>query len=160
MESLISRMEFLLVSTINALENLPEEELLFKPSPDKWSKKEILGHLIDSAINNLQRFTEITFEDKPYRIRNYKQDELVKANNYQKAALPDLVMLWFFLNNRIISLIKNQSASTLQYQVIIDDNEIKTLDWLIRDYVAHLEHHLKQFDFKQQENSQKAKYSL
>lgn len=153
MEPLISRMEFLLVSTINTLEKVPEEELLFKPSQDKWSKKEILGHLIDSAINNLQRFTEATFEDKPYKIRNYKQDDLVRANDYQKAALPDLVMLWFFLNNRIISLIRNQSDLTLQYQVILNDNEIKTLAWLIEDYVTHLEHHLNQIGIKQKEKN-------
>ncbi len=59
----------------------------------KWSKKEILGHLIDSGINNLQRFTEIQFLEKPYKIRPYNQDELVKANNYQNKNSQELFEL-------------------------------------------------------------------
>src|SRR4030095_2595683 len=43
---------------------LQETEVSLKPAPGKWSKKEILGHLIDSATNNHQRFvrTQMTEE--------------------------------------------------------------------------------------------------
>ena len=51
-----------------------------KPESGKWSKKEILGHLIDSAINNIQRFTEIQNSEKPYVIKTYNSDALVNAN--------------------------------------------------------------------------------
>ena len=56
--------------------------VLHKRASEKWSQKEMLGHLIDSGINNLQRFTEVQFETKSYRIRDYNQNELPKANNY------------------------------------------------------------------------------
>lgn len=49
-------------------EKFSKEELLSKPAPGKWSKLEILGHLIDSAINNLKRFTEIQFLPQPYKV--------------------------------------------------------------------------------------------
>ena len=64
------------------IQNCPTEELAQRPAPSKWSKKEILGHLVDSGVNNLQRFTEIQFHPKPYVLRNYNQDELVKINDY------------------------------------------------------------------------------
>src|SRR5215510_4964344 len=60
-----------------------DQQLLQKPAPGKWSKKEILGHLIDSAINNLQRFIEVQFLPQPYHIVSYKQNELVAVNHYQ-----------------------------------------------------------------------------
>jgi|TARA_R110000737_G_scaffold264685_1_gene272514 hypothetical protein len=62
--------------------------------PKKWSKKEILGHLIDSGINNLQRFTEIQFSDRPYVIRKYNQNELVIVNDYQNAEIKEILDFW------------------------------------------------------------------
>ena len=64
-------------------------------------EKEILGHLIDSGINNLQRFTKIKFEDKPYIIRKYKRNELVKANDYQNAQTNEIIKFCLSINNRI-----------------------------------------------------------
>ncbi|OEK09093.1 hypothetical protein A8C32_14515 [Flavivirga aquatica] len=121
-----------------------ESEMRQKPSPEKWSKKEILGHLIDSGINNLQRFTEIQFETKPYKIRTYKQNELIKANNYQEATLNELSALWLSINRRILTLIKQQTEKTLNYKIEINNNKISDLRFLITDYVDHLEHHINQ----------------
>ncbi|NMH89165.1 DinB family protein [Flavivirga algicola] len=119
-------------------------ELTQKLSPEKWSKKEILGHLIDSGINNLQRFTEIQTETKPYRIRKYKQDELVKANDYQHADLKEITNFWIAINNRICYVINQQTEDTLNYKIVFNSNEISDLRFLIKDYVSHLEHHLNQ----------------
>ena len=65
------------------MKELSSEDLLRRPAPDKWSKQEILGHLIDSAINNLKRFTEIQFLPQPYSVISYRQNELVTVNDYQ-----------------------------------------------------------------------------
>jgi len=72
---------------------IPEDVFSKKSTPNKWSKKEILGHLIDSGINNPQRFTEIQFESKPYKLRNYHQNKLVIANDYQNVNTKDLLQL-------------------------------------------------------------------
>jgi len=123
---------------------IDEENLSRKPSPEKWSKKEILGHLIDSGINNLQRFTEIQFAPKPYQIRSYRQDELVKANNYQAASVKELTDLWQAINRRIQQVILTQTELTLAFPIILGNGDSADLVFLIRDYVDHLEHHLDQ----------------
>ena len=76
-----------------------------KPFPDKWSRKEILGHLIDSAGNNLQRFIRTQYEDEPSII--YDQDTWVRLNNYQEATLSKLIDLWRLLNEQILRIIES-----------------------------------------------------
>ncbi|MEM7551027.1 MAG: hypothetical protein AAF363_15185 [Bacteroidota bacterium] len=68
-----------------------------------------MAYLIDSAINNLQRFTEIQFQNKPYKISKYNQDELVKAYDYQNAETEEILKCWLALNKRIKILIKQQT---------------------------------------------------
>ena len=106
MIELSNKLQQLLNRGLDYISNTPEFELSKKMRPEKWSKKEVLGHLIDSAINNLQRFTEIQYESQPYRLRTYNQNELVKINDYQNSELKDIVELWLALNNRILFIIK------------------------------------------------------
>ena len=122
------------------------EELLKKPTPGKWSKQEILGHLIDSAVNNLKRFTEIQFLPQPYTVISYQQNELVVVNNYQDIPLNHLLDLWQSLNKQIVFVVKNIPGNKLNYPVDpqYENKEMKTLGWIICDYVAHMEHHFKQ----------------
>ena len=117
-----------------------------KPLENKWSKKEILGHLIDSAINNIQRFIEIQYSEKPYQIRPYNQNELVKWNDYQNKNNQDLYDLWLQLNNHILHIIRNQSTETLQYQIILTNGKKANLEFLIQDYFDHFYHHLHQIN--------------
>jgi hypothetical protein len=128
------------------LKQFSSEELLKRPAPDKWSKQEILGHLIDSAINNLKRFTEIQFLPQPYTVISYQQNELVIVNGYQDVPLQQLLDLWQSLNRQIIYVVKVIPADKLNYPVDpqYESGEMKTLAWIICDYVAHLEHHLRQ----------------
>jgi hypothetical protein len=120
------------------------EVLLNKPAPGKWSKQEILGHLIDSAINNLKRFTDIQCFPQPYTVIRYQQDDLVIINRYQQLPLDHLLQLWSLLNRQIANILGTIPANRLSYTVIIPSGESKTLEWLAIDYVEHMEHHLKQ----------------
>lgn len=122
------------------------EDLTVKPAPGKWSRQEILGHLIDSAINNLKRFTEIQFSEQPYFIQSYKQNELVLVNDYNYLPVEHLIGLWQSLNQQIIYIVEKIPADKLNYKVDpqYDNHEMKTLGWIICDYVAHMEHHYKQ----------------
>lgn len=142
MTKTINKLESLLQKGIDYASKTSDDHLRLKRSPEKWSKKEILGHLIDSAINNLQRFTEIQFARKPYKIRNYDQNELVKVNDYQNTSLEELTNFWLAINTRILSIISHQTEQTLNYKIVIDDGEVTDLRFLIKDYVDHLEHHL------------------
>lgn len=139
-----SKLENLLIRGEAVITACPEADFRAKASEARWSKKEILGHLVDSAINNLQRFTEIQFHDKPYEIRSYQQDALVKANDYQQADTRQLLALWLALNHRIMHVMALQTASTLAYEVRFASGKTANLKFLMEDYVAHLEHHLDQ----------------
>ena len=112
-----------------------------KPSPDKWSKKEILGHLIDSAQNNIQRFIRGQYEDSPALI--YNQDDWVRLNNYQEKNVKDLVELWKLLNLQIVHIWKNIPQENLSRPCRVGDEEV-TIQWHVDDYTDHLIHHLKQ----------------
>jgi hypothetical protein len=145
---------FLMQETMADISNLVEDtrnlmlkmsiaELRFKPSKDKWSKLEILGHLIDSAINNLQRFTEIPFAPRPYHLRSYNQDQLVTANDYQHADPTELLHLWQAINRRIIRVVDALAPQMSTYQIIREEEQID-LKFLIEDYLNHMRHHLAQ----------------
>jgi hypothetical protein len=112
--------------------------------PGKWSKKEILGHLVDSAIHNLVRFTEINYLDKPYHHRPYSQNDLVNLNQYQTMDINELTQLWLSLNKQIIRIFKNIDDKALDYQIILSDQSAIDLKFLMTDYVEHLEYHINQ----------------
>src|SRR5690349_4498197 len=82
---------------------ISDVEFSAKPRQDKWSKKEVIGHLIDSAENNLRRFISARSEDRPKII--YEQDFWVSANAYQSATQDDVVTLWRLLNERICAVL-------------------------------------------------------
>jgi len=138
------RLDKLILSCLDYISKTSEVELAVKPSPEKWSEKEIIGHLIDSGINNLQRFTEIQFESKPYKIRKYNQDELVKTNDYQNSEMHEIMQLWLSINERILKVLAILSEDSLNYKIELEAGKIKDFRFLIKDYVDHLEHHLNQ----------------
>lgn len=144
MTETINKLEQLIKRGMEFLAQSSDTEMNQKVTVEKWSKKEILGHLIDSGINNLQRFTEIQFEHKPYLIRKYNQDELVKANDYQNSEAEEIVEFWNSINNRILNLIKKQTEKTLNYKIELEKDNYSDLRFLMTDYVEHLEYHLKQ----------------
>jgi len=128
------------------LREFSKDDLLNRPAPGKWSRQEILGHLIDSAINNLKRFTEIQFLPQPYMVQSYQQEQLVFVNNYQRLPLEHLLNLWQALNRQILYVAQQIPNERLQFPVNpqYDNNEMKNLEWIITDYVAHMEHHFRQ----------------
>ncbi len=141
---MILKHESLLRQVANYIQSASDNELGFKKSSGQWSKKEILGHLIDSAIYNIQRFTEIQFKPRPYHYNTYEQDALVEANQYRSSDAGDILRLWLGLNQQIIHLVKNQDDDTLAYRAVNPNGKTVTLKYLIEDYVVHMEHHVKQ----------------
>lgn len=121
-----------------------DNAILETKNPAKWSKKEILGHLVDSAIHNLVRFTEINYLEKPYHHRPYNQNDLVSLNQYQTIDTNELIQLWLSLNKQIIRIFKSIDHKALDYQIILNDQSVIDLKFLITDYVEHLEHHINQ----------------
>lgn len=143
MESVILKFEQLLNENVNYIPTI-QNEILDAKNPGKWSKKEVLGHLIDSAIHNLVRFTEINYSEKPYRHRPYNQIDLVNLNQYQKTDIKDLTQLWFSINNQIVRIMKSVDKNALDYKIILSDESVIDLRFLMTDYVEHLDHHINQ----------------
>lgn len=144
MQETVSRLNELLVEGKKYINKTSNEELEKKPAINKWSKKEILGHLIDSGINNLQRFTEIQFQKSPYKLRDYHQSNLVKSNFYQESEIEEILQFWLSINKRILFVISNLPTELYQNKIVLSSKEEITLLFLIEDYVVHLEYHLNQ----------------
>ena len=142
----MKQLETYIESFPKKLKQFSSEELFKRSAPGKWSMQEILGHLIDSAINNLKRFTEIQFLSQPYTVISYRQNELVIVNDYQKLPLQHLLDLWQSLNRQIVFVVKAIPVDKLNYPVDpqYENKEMKTLGWIVCDYVAHMEHHFRQ----------------
>jgi len=144
-----------MIATIEKLENytesvpgrflaIDEVSVNQKPAPKKWSKKEILGHLVDSAINNLQRLIRVQYEPGVKIV--YDQDQWVKIQNYQDLDTDSVVQLWHSMNRQFLRIIKSFPSDKINHNVDtgIDKIEVHTAEFLISDYLAHMEHHLKQ----------------
>ncbi|TDO71196.1 DinB family protein [Flavobacterium chryseum] len=143
MQDAIFKFEKLLNENVNYFPTLNTEVLEAK-IPGKWSKKEILGHLIDSAIHNLVRFTEINYVEKPYQHRPYSQMDLVNLNQYQTMDIVELTTLLFSLNKQIVRIMKSVDEGVLNYKIVLSDQSVVDLKFLMTDYVEHLEHHINQ----------------
>ena len=111
----------------------------------KWNRKEILGHLIDSAANNHQRFVRAQSSD-PLVLPGYDQVAWVEANAYDSRAWSELVELWAALNRHLAAAVERVPAAKLGTICAIGDQEPKPLEWWIRDYVRHMKHHIEQIE--------------
>jgi len=140
---LLHEFEQLIAKTERGLLQIRESEAAQKPPEGKWSKKEILGHLIDSASNNHQRFVRAQLSSE-IRLPGYVQSEWVKTQKYQAESWTGLVSLWSSYNRHLVHVIASVPAERLKERCFIGDDEPVTLEFLIRDYVRHLEHHCKQ----------------
>jgi hypothetical protein len=121
------------------LGRVPGTSATVRPQPGRWSKKEELGHLVDSALNNLQRFVRLQHE-AALRFPAYDQDKWVGTQRHRARSWGDLVEEWTVLNRRIVHLLGALDEHALEH-VWIDGGNV-TLAFLITDYVAHLRHHL------------------
>ena len=133
----IQSLQNYLVQFPKLLKALPVYQIEYKPYENKWSKKEILGHLIDSAINNLMRFVVAQHENDPNIL--YDQVKWCKSNHHQTADVNHLITLWESLNRQLLYV-----WSQLTPDMLSRTANGHTLEFLIDDYVSHFEQHLNQ----------------
>ena len=135
LEYLIQTIPDLLLTAMDA------EVFSFKPAPNKWSKKEIIGHLIDSAANNHHRFVRGQFEHHPEV--HYNPDKWNECGFYQDIDGRQVIAFWTLYNKQLLEIIKRIPETHLTRTVKVE-NDLHTLEFLIMDYVKHMEHHLRQ----------------
>lgn len=140
MQTIAGELETFISLNKAALESLPEEKMSFKPGLLKWCRKEIIGHLVDSAQSNIRRFIVAQYEETPFIV--YNQDKWVTIANYQHWNTGELIDLWYLLNKQIVEILKNTTAEMGQRTCLTQ--ELHTIEWLAADYVKHLRHHVHQ----------------
>jgi hypothetical protein len=121
---------------------ISEDAAEARPAPHQWSKKEILGHLIDSAANNHQRFVRLQNEDGLV-LPSYQQNEWVRVQNYVGRDWQELIELWLAYNRHLAHVMRQSDAAAARHVWRAPGGEYD-LEFLIEDYVRHLRHHLEQ----------------
>jgi DinB superfamily len=123
-----------LVTISEAEASVPERE-------GKWSAKDVIGHLIDSAVNNLGRIVRLQIE-AGQSLPGYEQMAWVRLQHYAEREWAHVLALWFALNEHVAWTIAHVEKVRLGNRGAVA-GETLTLGFLIEDYVAHMEHHLR-----------------
>lgn len=134
--------------------SITEVESETRRQTGKWSAKEILGHLIDSAANNHGRFVTAQLKDNLV-FDGYDQEAWVATQRYHQASWPVLVALWKSYNLHLLHVVssipedklnqprREHSLDTIAWK-LVDEGEPISLEYLILDYFEHMKHHLRQ----------------
>lgn len=150
----VERFRATLERAADRLRRTPERHTELRSAPGKWSRKEILGHLVDSASNNHQRFVRARIQPSLV-FPGYDQDEWVAIEEWQQVPWSEIVELWYLVNLQIARLMlttpeeertrmrREHNLHELAYREHAADAPA-TLEWFQRDYVLHLERHLRQ----------------
>jgi hypothetical protein len=127
---------------VRRLLEITEDEAAEPRSHGAWSRKQILGHLIDSAANNHQRFVRLQFETG-LALPSYQQNQWVDSQQYQQRAWRDLVVLWIAYNQHLAHVLEHADPGALKNVWKYAQGDL-TLEEIAVDYPRHMQHHLDQ----------------
>jgi hypothetical protein len=143
MHQLATQLRSVVEASVPLLLAITPQAAAQRPAPGKWSKQEILGHLIDSAGNNQQKFVRLLIAAGPIEFVGYAQDGWVAAQHYQDADWRALVELWRTLNEHLAWIIAHADPARLGNTIRIDGVGPFRLDFVMTDYLEHMKHHLR-----------------
>ena len=125
------------------LRTVTEERASMARAPGKWSAKEELGHLIDSAANNHIRFVRGAIEAE-FRGPGYSQNDWVRLHGYSNMQWETIINLWFQYNTLLVGLVDRIPEDRLEALCFIGTSPAVTLRFVIEDYILHMQHHIDQ----------------
>jgi len=135
------RLAEVVAETMPWLEGVSGLRASVAPAEGKWSAKQVLGHLTDSAVNNLQRIVRLETNSEVHS-QSYDQVAWVQAQHYADKEWAQVLELWRALNEHIAWTMRHVAREHLGHKCIFPDAEV-TMGFLMEDYIAHMEHHLK-----------------
>jgi len=139
----VRRLQEVLDTAPARLARLDDEDAARPRKAGGWSRKQILGHLIDSAGNNHQRWVRAQLVPH-LEFPNYQQEAWVASQSYAVEPWPDLVNLWLLFNRHLVHVMRHTPEERLSNTCAIGGKAPVTLAFLMEDYVTHLQHHLEQ----------------
>ena len=154
MQKFLEDFQYTIDAAAEQLLDISEQQSQISRAEDKWSPKQIIGHLIDSAANNHLRFVKAQFTDDLV-FPGYEQEEWVRVQEYNRESWKQLVQLWRHYNLHLLHLMaqapeqtrtklrSNHNLDQIAWQPVATTESV-TLEYFMRDYVAHLKNHLRQ----------------
>jgi DinB superfamily len=143
METISTQIREIVAATQPGLLKIPPESASRKANPDVWSKQEILGHLIDSALNNHQRFVRGAL-NAAENFPPYNQNRWVEIQGYNEMNWADLVDFWTQCNFHLCRMLDRLPEEALNNPCNIGKDQPVTLGFVIEDYLRHLKLHIEQ----------------
>jgi hypothetical protein len=138
---LAERLAAVLRGAMPWLVTLSEDESNVPEKEGKWSAKQVMGHLTDSAVNNLGRIVRLQIHPGQ-SFPDYAQVESVRLQHYAERPWSEVLALWFALNEHVVWTIEHVERKNLANPGAVAGLPM-TLGFLIEDYIAHMEHHLR-----------------
>jgi len=144
MKNVVTELKSVVELYYQKFSQISEQDFSAKPNPTKWSRKEVVGHLIDSAQNNLRRFIVGQYEIEPNIV--YQQEFWVNANAYQNQNKQSVIDLWKLINLQICAVLLSMPKENYARNCNTGRGapDLHTIEWLATDYVKHLKHHINQ----------------
>jgi hypothetical protein len=133
-------------SACEKLRRFNDAEAALKPAIGKWSKKQIVGHLIDSATNNLHRFVRAQEVVGEFAFPKYEQEHWIASQGYNESSWTELIEFWRLCNRHLSRVIERIPVQKLDVMCRIGEYEPVTLRFLVEDYLVHMKDHLNQME--------------
>ncbi len=154
MQDALAELQQTIAQGATRLRAMSETDAQQSVAADEWSVKQIVGHLIDSATNNHRRFVLAQLSND-LNFDGYQQEDWVRVQHYDREPWPLLVDLWQHYNLHLLHVMTHADAAQLQTPRAVhtldriafkpvSEHTPTTLEYLMRDYIDHLQHHLKQ----------------